>query len=121
MRSPFVHLAVVDLPGAGDPAALGGAISVALCGTWDHAGPCPLAPHHTSVRQDGDRATLRVLFATEPEHEQQVRVLIGSALAAGTATGPDGTTTSWQLVEQSANDILPTEVMHAFRLVSSPR
>jgi len=31
----------------GDSAnALGGAITIALCGHWDHTPPCPLAPHY---------------------------------------------------------------------------
>jgi len=44
----------------GDLAALGGAISVEVCGSWDHAGPCPLAPHHTELEQEGDRDLYRL-------------------------------------------------------------
>ena len=34
--------------------APGGAITVALCGSWDHEPPCPLAPHHTRAHRSGD-------------------------------------------------------------------
>jgi hypothetical protein len=120
MRSSYVHRAVVDLPGDGDVAALGGAVSASLCGSWEHDGPCPLAPHHTAVEQEGTRTTLRVLFATEPGNEARVRGLIGTALGAGSVRGPDGRTTTWALVEHGADEILPAEVMHAFRLATSP-
>ena len=121
MRSPFAHQAEVDMAAGGDPAALGGAISVQVCGSWDHAGPCPLAPHHTELEQEGDRVRLRVLFATEPENETEVRRRIAAALATGTQTGPDGRTTTWQLVNEQASEIHTTEAMQAFRLTTSPR
>ena len=105
----------------GDPAALGGAISLHLCGAWDHPGPCPLAPHHTELEQEGNRVRLRVLFATEPENEQEVRSRIGAALGSGAVTGPDGLTTTWQPVNDQASEIFPAEVMQAFRLTTSPR
>jgi len=121
MRSPFAHQAEVDLAPGGDPAALGGAISVEVCGSWDHPGPCPLAPHHTELETEGDRVRIRVLFATEPDHEAEVRRRIAAALATGTQTGPDGHTTTWQLVSEQASEIHTNEVMQAFRLTTSPR
>jgi hypothetical protein len=42
-----------------DMRAPGAAVTVALCGHWDHEPPCPLAPHH--VRVDEDDGELRVL------------------------------------------------------------
>ena len=41
----FAHDAVVAMDGDSDPAAPGGAITVARCDSWDHDPPCPLAPH----------------------------------------------------------------------------
>jgi hypothetical protein len=83
----------------GDPAAPGGAITVALCGDWEHEPPCPLAPHHTEATRDaGDRVRLRVLFTVEPEREAEVRSLIDSALASGRQSGPDGRVTTWTVV-----------------------
>ncbi|KRF24152.1 hypothetical protein [Phycicoccus sp. Soil803] len=81
---------------AGDPAALGGAVTVALCGHWEHDGPCRWE-HLTTSEADGDGAVVTVSFDASTEDEQQVRDLIRSALAAGSLVGPDGTTTTWQL------------------------
>jgi hypothetical protein len=88
---------------AGDsPAALGGAIAMALCGGWDHQPPCPLAPHHVSSAAADETVSVRVVFATEPANEQRVRALIGEALATGRLTVPDGGVAQWQLRSASA-------------------
>ena len=100
-----------------DVRALGGAVSAAVCGAWDHPGPCPLAPHHTAVEQQGERTTVRVLFATEPENEARVRQLITDALSAGAIVDPEGATVVWRYLEGGPAEILNSEVMHAFRLV----
>ncbi|HZC89632.1 MAG TPA: hypothetical protein VE400_02990 [Mycobacterium sp.] len=102
----------------GSPDALGGAITAALCGHWDHSPPCPLAPHYVASFPVGETVTLRVLFATEPENEQRVRSLIGAALAAGQLTGPDGGVATWQLRSASPGTIRPDEDDHAAHLIS---
>ncbi len=79
------------------PNALGGAITTALCGGWDHPPPCPLAPHLVSSNPMGATVAVRVVFATEPTREQHVRSLIGDALAAGQLTVPDGSVARWEL------------------------
>src|SRR5688572_8191947 len=73
MRQVYAHEAVVLLAPDGDERALGGAVTVALCGGWSHDPPCPLAPHHTRADRTGDEVRLRVLFVTEPEQEARVR------------------------------------------------
>lgn len=78
----------------GDPAALGGAVTVALCGHWEHDGPCRWE-HVTSPEADGDAVVVTVSFDAGPDDEQQVRELIRTVLAAGSLVGPDGTTTTW--------------------------
>jgi hypothetical protein len=83
----------------GDAAALGGAVTVALCGHWEHDGPCRWE-HHTSTRPHPEEprswvATVR--FDSPASEEQQVRELVRTALAAGSLTGPDGESTTWQL------------------------
>ncbi|HET6731420.1 hypothetical protein [Mycobacterium sp.] len=95
-RTAYAHDAVVMLDPGGDSAALGGAITVALCGHWDHEPPCPLAPHHTdAVPVDDRRIVLRVQFEADPSDESRVRSLIDEALASGELTGPDGRVTTW--------------------------
>jgi hypothetical protein len=80
----------------GDVNALGGAVTVALCGHWEHDGPCRW-PHHTTSATAGDEVVTTVRFDASPPEEQQVRELIREALAAGSQVGPDGTTTTWRL------------------------
>jgi hypothetical protein len=116
-RAAFAHDAVVDLEPGGDDAAPGAAITLALCGSWSHEPPCPLAPHHTRAHRSGTEVTLRLLFATEPAKESKVRALVEEALARGWGDGPDGHRTGWDLVWASPSSILPEEEDHARRLI----
>ena len=118
-RQAYAHEALLDLDPDGDDAAPGGAITVALCGSWTHDPPCPLAPHHTRAHRSGKEVTLRLLFATEPAEEPKVRALVAEALARGWGDGPDGHRTAWELVWASPSPVLPEEEDHARRLIRS--
>ena len=61
-RKAFAHDAVVTMQQDDSPNALGGAITKALCGGWDHPPPCPLAPHYVTNVAEGETVTLRVLL-----------------------------------------------------------
>ena len=118
-RVAYAHDAVVILDAGGDSRAPGGAITVALCGHWDHEPPCPLAPHHTDTTPaDDGTLRLRVLFAADPAHEERVRSLITRALSSGRLTGPDGKVTRWMVQSSSAGSVRPDEADHAARLVA---
>jgi hypothetical protein len=118
-RATYAHDAVVMLDSGGDTAAPGGAITVALCGHWDHEPPCLLAPHHTdAMPADDGTVRLRVLFAADPEGEARVRELIGKALSSGRMTGPDGRVTTWTVRSSSAGSIRPDEADYAARLAA---
>lgn len=117
VRHAYAHDAVVVMDPGGSPNAPGGAITKALCGSWDHQTPCPLAPHHVANHLDGEELVLRVLFATGAADEPRVRLLIGEALAAGELTGPDGLVTTWRLKSSDASDIRPSEKSHAADLM----
>lgn len=120
-RAAYAHEAVAVLDSGGDPRALGGAITVALCGNWDHDPPCPLWPHHVDATPgDDDTLKLRVLFAAEPALEEHVRQLIRLALLSGGQAGPDGRVTRWMLESEDASSIRPDESDHAARLVAQP-
>lgn len=94
----FTHEQVCRVAGLrGDPAALGGAVTVALCGHWEHDGPCRW-PHHTATTVDGDEVVVTVSFDAPAEEVAGVTRRVREALAAGTLTGPDGVTTSWHAV-----------------------
>jgi len=113
--SPYAHDAVVELAG-GDEAAPGAAITVALCGTWEHDGPCPLAPHHTTAERYGGQLRLRVLFAAEATAAVEVRRRIRTALTSGELEGPDGRQSRWRLVSEGAGEVRPDEQDHVGRL-----
>ena len=107
MRQPFAHDAVITLAPDADIAAPGGAVTAELCGHWEHPPPCPLAPHHTAAQRRGAQVHLRILFATEPEREAEVRARIGRALA------------TWEVRSSAAGVVRQDERAHAGRLVAS--
>ena len=115
-RKPYAHDAVLVMDPGGDDRAPGGAITVALCGSWEHEPPCPLSPHHTRVDRTGDGVRLRVLFVAEAEDESRVRAAIDEALARGTGATAHGGMASWQLVSATASEVRPEEQAHAGRL-----
>jgi hypothetical protein len=117
-RSAFAHDAVVALAPGGDERAPGGAVTVALCGSWSHEPPCPLAPHHTRASRSGDEVGLRLLFAADPADEARVRDLVRHALAAGWAAGPDGSRTTWRLLGDAPSAVRDDEREHAARLAA---
>src|SRR6201988_946535 len=112
MRQAFVHDALVIMEAGGDMRAPGAAITVALCGSWEHEPPCPLAPHHTAAERDGDFVRLRVLFAAEPADEPDVGRLIAGALAAGHLVTPGGDASRWRVVSEGPSQVRPDEVEH---------
>ena len=101
-----------------DVQAPGAAVTVALCGHWDHERPCPLAPHHVSAAGDDGELRVRILFAAEPDKENEVRHLIEQALS-GQLTFPDGFTTPWQLRASWPSEISAEETGHAKLLIRS--
>lgn len=119
MRQAFAHTAELSMPAGDDPAAVGAAITVALCGHWEHEPPCPLAPHHSQAERDGETVRVRTLFAAEPDQEPEVRRLIEQALRTGEQSRPDGATARWQLRRSEAAELGPDELAHAERLISN--
>jgi hypothetical protein len=118
VRQAYAHDAVVTMPPGDSPDALGGAITIALCGHWDHTPPCPLAPHYVMALPDGETVTVRILFATEPSNERRVRSLIAEALGTGELAGPDGGVATWRLNSAAAGDVRPEERDHAAGLIA---
>jgi hypothetical protein len=119
MRHAFAHDAVLLMAPDDDIAAPGAAVTVALCGHWEHPPPCPLAPHHNAARRDDTGVRLRVLFATEPESEAEVRRRIDAALRDGELHGPDGTLTRWELRTSGPGTVTDEEAEHARRLIAT--
>ena len=118
MREAFAHDAVVAIAPDGDVDALGAAITVALCGQWEHDPPCPLAPNHTRAERKGDVVRLRTVFAVEPELESDVRNRIETALRSSRFVGPDGMTTSWRLHSSERGEVREQERDDLGRLIA---
>ena len=118
MRQAFAHEAVLVMEPDADVRAPGAAVTVALCGHWDHEPPCPLAPHWVRAAEDGGELRVRILFAAEPDTEPEVRHLIGLALS-GQVEFPDGFTAPWRLRASRPSDVLAEETDRAEYLLRS--
>lgn len=112
MRVGYAHQAAADLAPGGDERALGGAITLELCGRWDCGpGECR-TPHHTAVvGRFGDNVRIRVVFACEPDDEPAVRERITAALSAAGS--------GWTLRTEGAVPVAPAEAALAGRLVDN--
>jgi hypothetical protein len=110
IRRAFVHEAELDLAPGCDPTAVGAAVTVELCGHWDHEPPCRW-PHNNEISAAGNRARFRTLFAAAPADEDEVRARIERAIA-----GTDG---SWRVVSSCAREPHASEDALAQRLRSS--
>ncbi len=119
MRGTFAHVAVIRIDPEADIRAPGAAITVALCGHWEHEPPCPLAPHHTHAERDAGEARLRIVFAAERADELEVRRRIDAALGAGELSGPAEVVTRWELVTSAAAAARETEREQTERVAAS--
>ena len=117
-RAPYVHQATLAMSTEDDVDAPGAAVTLELCGSWDHKPPCPL-PHHAHAERTGTGVTLRVLFAAEPENEEDVRRRIDDALSRGLVTGPDGSSTQWEFRGSTSAVVVPSEAARARRLAEA--
>src|SRR5260221_57133 len=119
MKRSFVQCAEVLLEPDANPAAPGGAVTMALCGSWDHAGVCRW-PHQTSAAWEEQRGRVRVVFVADAEDENHVRALIDRALASGECVGPDGRRSRWEVTERGAGVLSESEEALGARIAVSP-
>jgi hypothetical protein len=118
MRSGFAHEALIELVPGADEQAPGAAVTVALCGHWEHEGTCRW-PHNSSVDiRAGQSLRLRVVFACTAEDEPAVRQLIGAALDHG-RVGAEPGTSRWAVTAQGPSGLRPSETALADRLTGS--
>lgn len=108
MRVAYAHEAVLVMDPDDDLRAPGAAITVELCGHWEHEPPCPLAAHHTNAYRVGEQVRIRTLFASDPTDEDVVRNRIDQALARG----------HWRLESSGPAEVSAGEAAHAERLAA---
>jgi hypothetical protein len=124
MRQAYAHEARLELDPDGDERAPGAAVTVALCGHWEHEPPCRVPHHSDVVARNGDRLIVRVVFACPPDDAGAVRHALASALDAGALAVPgprDAVPTRWQVLDQAASTISESELALAARLTAHPR
>jgi hypothetical protein len=97
-REVYVHRAVLELPEGSDERAVGGAVAVALCGSWDHDPPCRW-PNNNGGVLDGREYRFRTVFAASPAEEPEVRERIETGLRDG----------EWRLVHSEPGDLTAEE------------
>jgi hypothetical protein len=107
--TPYVHVAELSLDVGVDPAAVGAAVTVELCGHWQHEAACRW-PHNNEVRGEGP-VQLRVLFLADETDELEVRHRIETALRS--APG-------WSVLSSGPRSVGPTERTLAARLSRVP-
>ncbi len=108
-REVHVHEIRVLMGDGSDPAAVGGAVTEALCGTWEHEPPCRY-PHRTTVEEQDGETVARVVYLARGSGVAEVRRLIDVRLSDGRLTGPDGRVSTWSHLHSSALLAQPDEV-----------
>jgi hypothetical protein len=99
----YVHEARVELAEGTEPAAVGAAVTVALCGHWVHEPPCRWP--HSNALAGGE--TFRTLFIAPVTEEAEVRAKIVEALRLESG---------WRVLSDVARDVAPDEQELAGRL-----
>jgi hypothetical protein len=112
----YAHEAVVRFVSKADERAPGAAVTVALCGHWEHDGPCRW-PHHTAVSPTPSGAIVRTVFVAPDAEEAAVRERITAALSMGCLDGPAGTS-EWSLISQGPSQVAADENGRATRFLA---
>jgi hypothetical protein len=101
----------LTLAGGVDPAAVGAAVTVELCGHWEHEGPCRW-PHNSSIDAAREPALFRTLFVCDEADAARVGERIERALRGGTG---------WRVLSLGERAVAASERAVAERLRSGPR
>jgi len=116
VREEFAVEALVDLAPDTDVAAIGGAVTLALCGAFEHPGPCPLAPHRTSTEPGEHGVLARVVGVCDPGRRATVVAAVIAALQAGSVVDPAGVRRRWDLRSCRVTELRDEERALAERL-----
>ena len=107
----FVTEAEIRLAADSDPAAVGAAVTVALCGHWEHDGPCRW-PHNNAIRAGREPASFRTVFVADAAEAPEVRRRIEASLRDGSG---------WDVLSVRERDVAAEERALAERLLAGPR
>ena len=122
MRQAFAHEARIEVLDGSDERVPGAAVTVALCGHWEHQPPCRV-PHRTDVASRDDDLVVRVLFACDPADEGDVRARVEEALAGCEfpvpAPGGDRAT-RWRLLRSAPGEVSDADAAVAAHFVRKP-
>jgi hypothetical protein len=78
-RRAYVYEAELELAPDADPRAPGGAVTAALCGQWEHDGPCRW-PHYSEIDTDATPTHLCTVFACRDDEVDDVHATIDAAV-----------------------------------------
>lgn len=95
---PYLLEILLHLEQGSDSRAPGGAVTVALCGHWDHDGTCTW-PHHSSIAPHGENYLLSVAYQCDETERREVEERIRKAVSQGNLIGPDGQHSTWELLD----------------------
>ncbi len=111
-RGPYVHEATLRLATGLDPAAVGAAVTVELCGDWEHEGGCRW-PHNNEIEVEdhGRTASFRTLFISPSVEADELHERIANALRAS----PE-----WVVTQSGPRTLEPGELDLAARLAMTP-
>mgnify|MGYP004102951357 FL=1 len=106
VKSQYTHRQSyrLQLENDADHRAPGGAVTVALCGHWDHDGPCRW-PHFSTITPTDEGLHLLVVdFDASEEDVVTVKSRIDAGLESGQLTGPDGRLSVWTVVQSVSHE-----------------
>ena len=107
-RRAFAFEAQLELEPDVDTRAPGGAVTVALCGSWEHDGPCRW-PHHNDLDASVSPARLRTVVVADEATDAEVVARIEAALRADAR---------WTVASCARGDVAPGERALAGRLLN---
>ena len=107
-RAPHVHEALLRFDPDTDPRAPGAAVTIELCGSVDHDGPCRWPNNHDV---DG-RGLFRTLFVAPDADVEEIHERISSALRTGSG---------WTVVSERRRPLTSDEAEGAAKLALTPR
>ena len=102
-----MHEAVLRLAPGTDPHAVGAAVTIELCGSVDHDGPCRWPNNHDIDVVPSGAAVFRTLFVAPKADVEEVHARVSSALRSGTI---------WSVLSERRRPLTDDEERGAARL-----